>query len=88
MGSIVEEVCVHFRFHTFEQTIDELVVAAFRNALIAVVEIVVVEDQTHGQTLDDEGWQVCTFTAPLFLGISFYEPLVDVAPDKGQGLLL
>lgn len=39
--------------NTLKQTIDELIVSTYRNTLIRIVEVVVVEDQTYGFFLTD-----------------------------------
>ncbi len=83
-----EEVCIGTALHTVKQAVNQPVVAALWYALIFVVEVVVVIDQTDGQALDDECGQVLAGAAPLFLGIVLYECLVDVAANQQQGLLL
>ena len=51
---VVEKVGVEPHLAPFQHLLDDGGISADRNALIAVVEIVVVEDETHGQTLDDK----------------------------------
>ena len=88
MGAVVEEVGVGAGVDTLQQSVDEAVVASHGNALVEVVEIVVVVDQPHRQSLDDEGGQLGALAPPLLLGVALDEALVDVATDEREGLLL
>lgn len=81
-----EEVYARQGFDALEQPVDQAVVAADGNALVGIVEVIVVEHHPHGQPLDDEGGQLGAGAAPLFLGVALDEPLVDVAADERQGL--
>lgn len=56
--------------------------------MIGVVEIVVVKGHAHGQTADDKRRKLGALASPLLLGVALDKLLVDVAPDKGQRLLL
>ena len=67
---------------------DHLGVAAHGDALIAVVEVVVVVGEAAGEALDDACGQVLAVAAPLLLGVTLHERLEDVAADEGQSLLL
>ena len=87
MLAVVEEVRPHAVFHAVEQALYEPVVSTDGNALVGVVEVVVVEDEAYGQPSDDEGRQLWAFPPPLLLGISFDEPFVNVASDEGECLL-
>ena len=73
--------------NTLKQTIDELIVSTNRNALITVVEVVVVENQSHRETFDDERRKLRAFSAPLFLRVIFDEAFVDILTDEGECLL-
>lgn len=88
MGAVIEEVGVGAGVDTLQQSVDEAVVASHGNALVEVVEIVVVVDQPHGQSLDDEGGQLGALAPPLLLGVALDEALVDVAADERESLLL
>ena len=88
MGAVVEEVGVGAGVDTLQQSVDEAVVASHGNALVEVVEIVVVVDQPHRQSLDDEGGQLGALAPPLLLGVALDEALVDVAADERESLLL
>lgn len=88
IGSVAEEIGIYLSFYSVKQAVDKLVVSTYRDALVAVVEIVVVEDEPHGQALDDKRRQVGTLSSPLLLRISFDEPLVDVTTNESQSLLL
>ena len=67
---------------------DHLGVAAHGDALVAVVEVVVVVGEAAGEALDDARGQVAAVAAPLLLGVALHERLEDVAAHEGQCLLL
>ena len=67
---------------------DHLGVAAHGDALIAVVEVVVVVGEAAGEALDDARGQVLAVAAPLLLGVALHERLKDIAAHEGQRLLL
>ena len=67
---------------------DHLGVAAHGDALVAVVEVVVVVGEAAGEALDDARGQVLAVAAPLLLGVALHERLEDVTADEGQSLLL
>ena len=72
----------------FEHVGDHLGVAAHGDALVAIVEVVVVVGKAAGEALDDARGQVAAVAAPLLLGVALHEPLEDVAAHEGQRLLL
>ena len=67
---------------------DHLGVAAHGDALVAVVEVVVVVGEAAGEAPDDARGQVAAVSAPLLLGVALHERLEDVAAHEGQRLLL
>ena len=67
---------------------DHLSVAAHGDALVAVVEVVVVVGKAAGEALDDARGQVLAVAAPLLLGVALHERLEDVAANERQRLLL
>ena len=67
---------------------DHLGVAAHGDALVAVVEVVVVVGEAAGEAPDDARRQVLAVAAPLLLGVALHERLEDVAADERQRLLL
>ena len=81
---------VHAGAHlnAFEQGVDERVVAAGGDALIRVVEIIIVEAETQRDAAYDESRELRGRTAPLLFGIAADEALVDVASAKFQRLFL
>ena len=87
VAAVGKEVGVQSGLNAVEQSVNEFVVAANGYALEGVVEVVVVEHEPHGQTLDDERRQLGAFPPPLFLGVAFDESLVDVFSHEQQGLL-
>ena len=67
---------------------DHLGVAAHGDALVAVVEVVVVVGEAAGEAFDNACGQVLAVAAPLLLGVPLHERLEDVAAHEGQRLLL
>ena len=70
-----------------KECVDEFIVSADRNALIAVVEVVVVENHANRQPLDDESRQLRTFPSPLLFGVAFDELFVNVVTNQHLCLL-
>ena len=81
----VVNACAHF--DAFQQRIYQPVVPSHRDALIGVVEIVVVESKTERDALDDESRQLRGGTPPLLFGIALDKTAIDVPAAKFQGLL-
>lgn len=79
---------VHTRagLDTCKQAVDELVVAADGDALVLVVEVVVVENKAHREALDDECRQVLAAAAPLLLGVFLDEFFKDVPAHERERL--
>lgn len=69
-----------------KQAVDELVVAADGDALVLVVEVVVVENKAHREALDDECRQVLAAAAPLLLGVFLNELFEDVPAHERERL--
>lgn len=67
---------------------DHLGVAAHGDALVAVIEVVVVVGKAAGEALDDARGQILAVATPLLLGVALHERLEDVAAHEGQRLLL
>ena len=78
---VVEEIRVELQvyFSVIEQGVDEEVVSALRDALVGVVEVVVVEGEPQRQAADDECRQFGCRPSPLLFGLSLDELFVDVA---------
>ena len=67
---------------------DHLGVASHGDALVAVVEVVVVVGKAAGESFDNARGQVAAVAAPLLLGVALHERFEDVASHEGQRLLL
>ena len=67
---------------------DHLGVAAHGDALVTVVEVVVVVGEAAGEALDDARGKILAVAAPLLLGVALDERLEDVAAHEGERLLL
>lgn len=76
------------RLDALEHIGDHLGVAAHGDALVAVVEVVVVIGEAARQAFDDARGKVLAVTAPLLLRVTLDERLEDVAAHKGERLLL
>ena len=87
-AKIAEQVAAENISEPAEHVGDHLGVAAHGDALIAVVEVVVVVGKAAGETLDDACGQILAVAAPLLFGVALHERLEDVAAYEGQGLLL
>ena len=81
-----EEVLVHAGFDAFEQGCGEFVVTADGDALVGIVEVVVVVDEADGQTAYDEGRELGAGASPLLFCVAFDEFLVDIPSDEAEGL--
>ena len=82
----VEEVNTDESVYAIQESLNKLVVSSLRHTLVGVVEIVVVVDKPHGQSLDDKSRQVNKFPTPLLLGVAFYQSLIDIASHEHQRL--
>ena len=87
-SAVFEEVDTGANFDAVKQGFDQLVVAADRDALIAVIEVVIVERIADGQALDDEGGQLRATASPLLLRVALDELRVDIRADERDSLLL
>ena len=86
--TIPVEICVEHYFDSIKQLLDNPGISSYRDALIAVVEIVVVICITDRKPSDYLGRQLAAVPAPLLLGIAFNKLLEDIPADKAYGLLL
>ena len=78
MLAIIKEICIQLNIYAFEQTIYQLIKTTDRYPLETIVEIVIIVNETYWQALDNKGRQFAAFAAPLFLGITFNQYLVDI----------
>ena len=59
---------------------------ADRDALIQIVEIIVIIYKTHRQPADDKGRQFRAFPPPLLFRITLYQFFIDIPPHQADGL--
>ena len=71
-----------------EQLLDDLRIAADRDALEAVIEIIVVISEAERQPADDKRRQILAVTPPLLLRVALHELLVHIRTNERQRLLL
>ena len=79
---ILEEIRICASLNPVQQSIDQLVLTVLRNALVFIVEVVVVIDEPDGQSFDNECRELGACAAPLLFCIAFDEFLVDVPADQ------
>ena len=84
----MEEIDTNFTFNSFKQSINQFVVTSNRNSLISVIEVIVIEDHAHRQTLDNESWKILAVTSPLFLRVLLYELVENILTHKTKCLFL
>ena len=82
----VEEVYINKSVYAFQESLNKLVVSSLRHTLVGVIEIVVVIDKPHGQSLNDKSRQVNKLPTPLLLGVAFYQSLIDIASHEHKRL--
>ena len=63
-------------------------ISAYGNALITVIKIIIIVSKPQRQALDDKRRQFFTIPAPLLLGISFDQLLINVGAHQRKRLLL
>ena len=85
--NVIEEVRVKANLDAFKHLFDELRIAANWNALIAIVEIVVVVGKTNRQALNNVGRQIFAITMPLLFGVALDELFVDTTANERNCLL-
>ena len=77
-----------FNITARKELFNQHIVTADGNALIEVVEIVIVIGETAGQALNNRRRQLAARAPPLLLRITLDELLKNIAPHKGECLLL
>ena len=85
--SVVEEVRIEDDIGAVQHPLDHGGVPFARDALVAVVEVVVVIGEADRQALDDEGRKLRAVSSPLFLRVAFDQFGVDGTADEADGLL-
>ena len=83
---LVEIINTQTDFTSFNHLLDKCCISTFRDALILIVEVVVVERKAYRQTFDDKSRKFCTLASPLLLRITFDERLVDILTNQADGL--
>ena len=87
-AAVGREIAAEPHFRPFQHPFDHGRVAACGDALIAVVEVVVVVGEAQRQALDEGGGQFVRAPAPLLFGVALDERLVDIPPHQREGALL
>ena len=65
IAPVIKEIGICSCLDTIEQAVDKFVVTTDGDALVFVVEVVVVKREAHGQTLDDERRQLAARKRPI-----------------------
>ena len=81
-----KEVYARAGLDTGEQAVDELIVAADGDALVLVVEIIIVEYKAYRESFDDECRKIFATAAPLLLCVFLDELLEDVLAYERERL--
>ncbi|MNJ51213.1 hypothetical protein D3C77_465110 [compost metagenome] len=84
----IKKIDVQLHLDAFQHLLDNRPITADRNALIAVIEVVVVIGEADGEAFDDEGRQVFGRSPPLLLGIAFDQFFVYIGSDERNRLFL
>ena len=71
-----------------EKLVNNYVVAPDGNALVQVIEIIVVVGVAHRKPADDEGGKLPAVPSPLLFRVSLDQLLVDFPAHQADGLLL
>ena len=74
-------------WHTGQELFDHLRISADRDALVAVIEVVVIVGKPKRQPPDDEGRKLRTRTSPLLLCVFSDQFFVDIRPGERNRLL-
>ncbi len=82
------EVHARAHFNAFQHLPDYGGVAPLRDALVTVIEVVVVKGEAHRKALDYEGRKLGAVPSPLLLRVSLHELFVKGAAHEVYGLLL
>ena len=73
---------------SLQHTLHHRRIAADRDPLVDVIEIIVVKGKAHRKASYDESGQIPAVPAPLLLRIALDQFLVDITPDQTDRLLL
>ena len=74
----IKEINVSHRINAIEQSFDQSIVSANRDALILIIEIIIIKDKSNRQPINDKCRKLGTFPAPLFFSITFDQSLIDI----------
>jgi len=86
-GFIFQIVYARADFYAFQHLANQGVIATDGDALVEVVEVVVVEDEPDGEAADDGCGEFGAGPAPLLAGVALDQLLVDVAAHQEECLL-
>ena len=73
-------------FDAFKQGIDQYIISPDGNALITVIEIIIVKRIAYRQAFDNESRKFCATPSPLFFRVPFNQLRINVRTNKGYGL--
>lgn len=88
LGAMREIITGGPHLDAFQEGVDQGAVAALRDPLVSVVEVVVVVLEAEREPLDDRGRELPAAPVPLLLRVALDQLLVDGAADQKEGLLL
>ena len=81
LTAILQEIYSRTYLYTMKQGTGENIISSNGDALIRVVEIVIVEGIAYGKALDDKSGKFRTLPSPLLLRVAFNKKLVNIPPN-------
>ena len=86
--AVVEVVGVEAHLNTLQKSVDQRIIATYRDTLIGVVEVVVVALEAEWQAANNPRRKLTARSTPLLLGVALDKFFVDICPHQRQRLLL
>ena len=83
-----KKVCSRKNIRFFKHFFHDRSIAADRDSLISVIEIVIIVNKSEWQTFDNKCRKFCTLSSPLFLCITLDQLLIDISSTKKKCLFL
>ena len=88
LGGTGQEVLFKLHWDVLQELLRDLGIAAHRDALVAVIEVVIVVDKAERKALDDKRRKLRAGASPLLFRVLLDELFVDVPPAEGERLFL
>ena len=88
MLSVIEEVAVQLDIRPLEKFGNKVIIATSRDALISIIEVVVIECKADRKATDNICREVSTISTPLLLGLAFDKSVIYICSNERNCLLL